>query len=291
MLALALACCAGPVGPEPVEPTFAGSPAPGVGRDRSFAVHPLHNPRRLDATFGPLVTRLQRLTGVRFRLEASRSYGAFERKLLERQVHFALPNPYQVLKALRSGYRVFAKMGDDAQFRGILLVRKDSGLTSLASLQGKKIAFPAPTALAATLMPELRLAQEGLLPGRDYEPVFVGSQESSIMTVYGGEAAAAATWPPPWKALSGERAELAAALEVLAETPSLVNNGLVARDDVPQALVEAVKRVLLDLPADEEGRAILRRLELSRFEAADDSTYVPVRAFLEDYTRDVGPLP
>jgi phosphonate transport system substrate-binding protein len=286
---IAWACSPHQRDPPPI--AYSAQPATQLTQSRTFAVHPLHNPRRLDALFGPLISRLARKTGVPFTLEASRSYEAFERKLQLRQVDFALPNPYQVLKAMRVGYRVFAKMGDDEAFRGIVLVRRDSHLTGLASLKGQTIAFPAPTALAATLMPERALAAEGLLPGRDYQPLFVGSQESSIMTVYGGQVAAAATWPHPWNALALERPEVAAALEVLAETEPLVNIGVVARDDVPPALVEAVRQELLHLHEDPEGLAILSSLELSRFEPADDDTYTPVRSFLADYAMRVGPLP
>ncbi|MEZ4694041.1 MAG: PhnD/SsuA/transferrin family substrate-binding protein [Aliarcobacter sp.] len=50
--------------------------------------------------------------------------------------------------------KVFAKMGDDENFRGIFLVRKDSGIKNFEDLKGKKISYPAPTALAATILPQ-----------------------------------------------------------------------------------------------------------------------------------------
>lgn len=276
---------------EPLAPEFGSTPAAGHTRSISFAVHPLHNPRRLDAVFGPLMPRLAEASGKRFRLEASRSYDAFERKLAAREVEFALPNPYQISKLGDAGYHVIAKMGDDERFYGILLVRRDAGITSLQQLRGSRIAFPAPTALAATLMPQHLLAEAGLLPGRDYEPVFVGSQDSSIMTVEAGGVTAAATWPPPWEALVRERPELAERLEILANTPPLVNNGVVARDDVDPSLVSTVRRVLLSLNQDDAGRDILHAMELSRFTDATEANYAPVTRFLEQYTAEVGAAP
>ncbi len=40
-------------------------------------------------------------------------------------------------------------MSDDNNFRGIILVRKDSGIKKLTDLKGKAESFPTPTALAA----------------------------------------------------------------------------------------------------------------------------------------------
>jgi len=63
------------------------------------------------------------------RLEASRNYPAYDKKLFAGHFHFALPNPYQTVTAQKNGYKIFGKMGDDDNFRGIILVRKDSGIS------------------------------------------------------------------------------------------------------------------------------------------------------------------
>lgn len=287
LLLVVTACGRPPAAPAP---SYRETPPVALPRVYVFGVHPLHNPRRLDAMFGPLTEHLARESGVRLRLEASRSYPAFDEKLRARAFDFALPNPYQTVGCLQHGYRVIAKMGDDQNFRGILLVRRD-GARELSDLVGQRIAFPAPTALAATMLPQLYLQQRGLLAWRDYQPVYVGSQDSSIMSVYLGSVAAAATWPPPWRALSRERPELARELEVRWETASLLNNGVVVRDDVPPEVAAAFTAALVHLHERDAGRALLERLELSRFEAASSETYEPVREFLRRYERDVGPEP
>ncbi len=256
-----------------------------------FGVHPLHNPQRLFEVFGPLTRYLsEQIPGVRFRLEASRNYAAFDEKLNAGRLHFALPNPYQTINAEDRGYRIFAKMGDDENFRGILLVRKDSGIERLEQLRGQAVSYPAPTALAATMLPQYYLQSHGIQVQSELENRYVGSQESSIMNVYHGQVAAGATWPPPWRALSRERPELAEALEVRWQTESLPNNGLVVLPEVPEWVVARVRDLLLGLHESEEGRAILERMELSRFEAADSETYRPVRQFIERFAREVRPL-
>jgi phosphonate transport system substrate-binding protein len=133
---------------------------------------------------------------------------AYDKKLYDRQFHFALPNPFQTVNSVKHAYIVFAKMSDDENFLGIFLVRKDSHVKTAADLKGHAVSFPAPTALAATMLPQYYLQQEGLDVMNDIDVRYVGSQESSIMNVMLGETIAGATWPPPWIAMSKERPEL-----------------------------------------------------------------------------------
>ncbi len=249
-----------------------------------FGVHPLHNPERLHEVYGPVIDYLNtRLVSCRVELEASRSYDEYDKKLYGRHFHFALPNPYQTINALPQGYRVFGKMADDSEFRGIILVRKDSRIEQVADLKGKAVSFPAPTALAATMMPLYYLHTHGVDVNQDIQRLFAGSQESSIMHVYLGTSAAGATWPPPWKTFAERNPEFAAALVVKWETPPLINNSLVVRDDVPAEVVDQVAALLFDLHTHEAGCRLLAAIPLARFEAATNETYQPVHDFMEQY--------
>lgn len=290
LLLFALASGCSRESPEGYAPQYADQPAAAI-TEYVFAVHPLHNPARLFAVYGPIVEHLNvNVPEIRFRLEASRNYAEFEKKLYERRFHFALPNPYQTVNALDHGYRVFGKMGDDDNFRGIILVRRDGGINSVADLKGKSVSYPAPTALAATLMPQYFLHTHGLDVNRDIKNIYVGSQESSILNVYLGNVAAGATWPIPWMSFVKEQPEKARELVVRWKTQTLPNNSLVVRDDIPQPVVEKVAGLLFSLQATEAGRRMLERIPLSRFEAASGATYDPVRAYLKRFGAEVRPL-
>ena len=291
LLALAaLACGCSRESADGYAPQFADQPAV-QATECVFAVHPLHNPARLFAVYGPIVEHLNaNIPGIRFRLEASRNYAEFEKKLYARAYHFALPNPYQPVKALEHGYRVIGKMGDDENFRGIILVRRDSGISAVADLKGKSVSYPAPTALAATMMPQYFLHTHGLDVNRDIRNVYVGSQESSILNVHAGNVAAGATWPVPWISFVKEQPEKARELVVKWQTETLPNNSLVVRDDVAPALAEKVAGLLFSLQTNEAGRRMLERIPLSRFEAATDTTYDPVRDYVRRFSLEVRPV-
>lgn len=265
--------------------------APNQSQQYIFSVHPLHNPQRLFEVFNPLMTYLEtHIPETTFKLEASRNYAAYDKKLYAKLAHFSLPNPFQTINAVDKGYRVIAKMGDDANFRGIILTRKDSGIEKVSDLKGKAVSYPAPTALAATMMPQYYLHTHGLDVMQDVDNRFVGSQESSIMNVFLDQTQAGSTWPPPWMALSRERPELAEQLQISWETPPLPNNGVVALPDIDPAVITQVQQLLTNLHQTAEGQAILKRMELSRFELAQNATYQPVRDFIATFSKEVRPV-
>jgi phosphonate transport system substrate-binding protein len=178
---------------------------------------------------------------------------------------------------MRVGYHVIAMWGDAQDFKGLFIVRKDTAIKTPADLKGKVVSYPAPTALAAAIMPQYFLHSQGLDINRDVQTLYVVSQESSIMSVFLGQATAGATWPPPWRMFQKQHPNEAAQLKVMWETPYLLNNSVMVRDDMPQDVREAIRQALLDLPKTAEGRQVLAGMETARFHAADDASYEVVR--------------
>ena len=290
LFALLLAGCGQGQDVHVTQPEYGSREALASG-ERIFAIHPLHNPARLFEMYEPLIDYLnQSIPQAGLRLEASRNYAEFEKKIRAREPAFILPNPYQTLLAQRSGYRVIAKMGDDDKFVGIILVRRDRGIRQVSDLKGEAVAYPAPTALAATMMPQYFFHTHGLDVERDIDNRYVGSQESSIMSVYYGRVAAGATWMLPWLEFQTEHPDKASELEARWVTEPLINNSVLVRDDVPVELAQAVAQALHNLHTTPAGQAVLERIKLSRFELADDQRYQVVGDFLRAFSENVRTL-
>jgi phosphonate transport system substrate-binding protein len=273
---------------EDYQPQFADKPAAAAPKEQIFAVYPLHNPERLHAAYAPLAEYLSaHVPGVHFRLEASRSYGDFERKIEARHAHFLLCNPRQIVLAVKHGYHVFAKSGGDADHYGIILVRSDSAIQNVSDLKGKKVSFPAPGALAGTMLPQYYLHSHGLDVRHDLESTYVGSQESSILSVYHRVSAAGATWMAPWKQFQALHPEIARALVIKWRTEPLPDNGVAVRDDVPVDLAEQVAALLLRLGDDDAGRAALAAIPAPGFERASAETYASTVEFLRRFNAEI----
>ncbi|MES2018251.1 MAG: phosphate/phosphite/phosphonate ABC transporter substrate-binding protein [Pseudomonadota bacterium] len=268
-------------------PKFVAAPAKPKVAEYTFGVTPMSNFRNIYDVFRPIVDHLNaNLTDARLVLEVPRGLAEHEQALQARSFAFALSNPYHSWRAAQQGgYRIFAKMGDDSAFRGIWVVRKDSGIKTLADLKGKPLCFPPKSALAATMMTQLQLKENGIDPVRDIQASYVGSQHASIMAVYQKSALAGATWPLAWITFQRMHPDEARQLEVRFPTGSLVNQGIVARNDVPPEVVRHVGELMVAMSTTERGRALLAQVPISSFELAGDAQYDVVRTFMEQYQR------
>jgi len=286
-LAAALAACdrAAP----PKLPAYADAPVARDGLQHVvFGIHPLHNPQLLAQKYGPLMAYLSRsVPGTQFELEASIDYAEYERKLREGRHAFSLPNPLHAVMARSWGYKVIARMGDNSQFRGIFIVRKDSPVTQVQDLRGQVVAYPAPTALAAAMMPQLYLHEHGLDVEREVQNRYVGTHNSSIMNAYLGQSAASATWPAAWAGFQKANPKEAAELKVLWETPTLIQNAVIVRQDVPADMQSRVAGLLAGLGQHAEGRTILQGADTDSFVLSDDREFDVVLNFLREYKSKV----
>jgi phosphonate transport system substrate-binding protein len=253
-------------------------------------VHPLHNPVRLFDVYEPWVDELARsYPQQRWRLEASSSYAAYEAKLREGAFELTLPNPLQALSLIDAGHELMAMAGAQADFCGLILVPADSPVRSLADLTGRRVAYPAPTALAATLLPQWMLWQAGVHPLHSARALYVNTQESALLAAVHGQAEAAATWPTPWRAFQAEQPALARRLRVLAQSQTLPNNAVVAHRALAPEWRSTIGAHLFGLPRSEQGRALLARMGLAGFFPATAADYEQVREFLRRFEATIRP--
>jgi len=249
-----------------------------------FDVHPLRNPQLLYEKFEPLMAYLQtQLPGTSFDLETSNDYADHERKLREGKPHFSLPNPYHAALSHNWGYHVIAKMDNDELFRGVFIVRKDSPIKTPADLHGKVMASPAPTALAATMMPQLYLQKHGIDVQTDLKNNYVGTHNSAIMNAYLRQSDISATWSVAWQAFEQSNPAEAADLKVIWETPALIQPAIIARNDVAPEVVTQVTRLLTTLQDSAQGQQLLKNIDTTRFVPASDADFEVVSAFLAEF--------
>jgi len=252
-------------------------------------IHPYLNSKKMFLSYRPILDYLEsRLENVEFILETSKDYPSYDKKLYARTFAFALPNPFQTYNALEHGYRVVAKMKPDSVFRGIFVAQKKAELSNVNQLRSKSISFPAPTALAATMMPLQYLHDHGLNVHKDIDKKFVGSQYSSILNAYSGDTLVGATWPPPWEAWCKENPQKAKEMEVVWQTKPLINNGFVVRDDIDPAIVQAIVNILISMDSDPQGKKLLDNAGFEGFEKANNRRYAIVKTFLDRYYQSVG---
>lgn len=254
-----------------------------------LGIHPLHNPQKLFEVFNPLVEYLSKETGTNIKVEASKDYPSYDKKLASEAFDFGLPNPFQTINSFNYHYEVINQVGSTDLFRGTILVRKDSDINAIEDLKGKSIAYPAPTALAATMMPQYFLQTNGLNLKTDTKTHYVGSQESSMMNVYLKKTAAAATWPIPWIDLQKNKPKIASQLKVAWQTSTLPNNSFTYhKNKVPKELANKIRNLLANLHTHAEGIQLLKRMNIEQIHLASNQTYQPVVEFVKNFKQVIG---
>jgi len=251
--------------------------AAGIGREAperafSFAVVPQQAPSKLLEAWGPVLRYLEQHTGHRFIFRTSPDIPTFEDRVLAGEYDFAYMNPYHftVFNRGEDGYQAVAKARDE-RIRGIIVVRKDSPIQSFAELDGKELAFPAPAAFAASVLPRASLKAAGI----EIDAKYVSSHDSVYQSVAKGLYPAGGGVV---RTLNATDPAVREQLRILWTTPGYTPHAIAARADVPADVVAAVQQALVAMADDEEGHAALEKLRIKGLERATNADWDDVRA-------------
>ena len=156
-----------------------------------FAYTPVEDPAIYADIWEPFIEHLREETGKDVRFYAVQSNAAEIEAMRSGRIQVAGfstgPTPFAVNLA---GAVPFAIMGsDDGEFGYTLQVytRKDSGIDELSDLKGKRIAHTSPTSNSGNLAPRALFPKQGVTPDEDYEVVYSGSHDQSMLGVVAGD--------------------------------------------------------------------------------------------------------
>ena len=84
----------------------------------------------------------------------------------------------------------FAVKGTEKEFQGynlIVIVKKNSAFQSMADLKGKRFAHTSPSSNSGHMAPMALFPKEGVTPGKDYNILFSGKHDQSVLGVNSGD--------------------------------------------------------------------------------------------------------
>lgn len=156
-----------------------------------FAYTPVEDPAIYEDIWQPFIDYLAETTGKEVHFFAVQSNSAEVEAMRSGRLHIAGfstgPTPFAVNLA---GAVPFALMGaEDGRFGYTLQLytRKDSGIDSIEDLKGKKVAHTSPTSNSGNQAPRALFPNLGLVPDEDYEVVYSGSHDQSMLGVVAGD--------------------------------------------------------------------------------------------------------
>lgn len=246
---------------------------PHGGEPIVIGIAPQQEPTKVYAMWQPFLRYLEREVGSRFTFETASSIEEFQQRVLEGRYDIWWGNPLTYIQASQKlGYVAIAR--DTTRIAGLLVTRKQDGITSATDLIGKKIAYSAPDAIGGTLLVQDFLIGAGV--ARDQvEAVYTGTHDSAYRAVLDGHAAAAGGVPRSFNALDPSLREK---LAVLARTTEVAPQPFAVHPRLYRSVVTKIQRALVKLNWIPEGRDILASIQHKEIVISNDVDYDVHRA-------------
>jgi phosphonate transport system substrate-binding protein len=162
-----------------------------------FAYTPVEDPAVYKKAWADFLEHLEQATGKEVEFFPVQSNAAQIEAMRSGRLHIAGFNTGSNPLAVNcAGFRPFTMMASKDGSFGYemeIITHPDSGITKIEDLKGKQLAFTAETSNSGFKAPSANLkADYGLVAGQDYEPVFSGKHDNSILGVANKDYPAAA---------------------------------------------------------------------------------------------------
>lgn len=192
--------------------------------------------------------------------------------------HVAWNSPLAWIEAERMAARcgrtasAVAMRDTDMDLTSVVVARRESGISSLADLKGKRVGVGATDSPQATLIPLQMLAESGFEPGTDFEVVHfnigvglhgdhIGGERDAARALMAGEVDAACILDANRLVFSREGTLPAASSDILAETEPFDHCNFTTLDDAPAELVQRFVDLLMGMSFDDPAVRPLLELE------------------------------
>ena len=236
----------------------------------SIGIVPQQNATKLARLWTPICNHLSQQTGYRYVFKTAKNIPTFEKRLAAGKYDMAYMNPYHyTVFSIDPGYRAFARE-TNKRIQGIIVVKKDSAIQSIAELSGKTLAFPAPAAFAASLLPRAYFKTKQI----EISPRYVSSHDSVYLTV------SKSLYPAGGgiqRTFNNMPESIRKQLRILWKTPGYTPHAFAAHPRLSVTVVKDTAGALIAMSTDEEGGKLLENLKFNPIGPAKDEDWDDVR--------------
>ena len=166
-------------------------------------------------------------------------------------------------------------------------VRCDSGITSFDDLKGKTIAFTDPGSASGYQFPFVFLKNQfGIDANNDMTPIFAGSHDAAMLSVYNGDVEVATTFNDARTTIQDDFPDVMDKVCVLGFSKDIPNDGVAVRAGLDSDLVKQIQQALIEIAQTEEGQALTKELfNVTAFGKIDPKVYDVVREVSAEFQR------
>ena len=215
-----------------------------------MGVFPYLSTRAVLELYQPLREYLQRQLGRPVLLYTAPDFKTYAQRTQSGQFDIVLTPPHFArLAQVEAGYIPIAMYSQN--LRGVVVVSKNSKITSLQELRGKTVATPSSFAIVSMMGMKI-FSDAGMAPGRDILFKDVGSHNNVVYSVTRGETDAGITETVALKQIPDDLRTGVRVLTTFARMPHVM---YLANPRLGDSYARKIQSVLLRFPVDsEEGR-------------------------------------
>ena len=243
--------------------------------------------------YEPLADYLSGKTGTRINLKILPRYGNIINNFRSMGLDGAFFGSFTYALAHETlGVSVIARpvaTDNTSTYYGMIFVRKDSGIRTIADMKGKRFAFVDKATTAGYLLPLEYFHKHGVKNFRKYfrETYFTGTHEDAILDVLFGKTDVGAAKNTVFQRMSEKDRRIRRELVVLERSPDVPENGLALKKDIEETLRERFRAALLAMHDDPEGKIILERFGAIKFIPTTNRDYDPVYRYAREIHLDL----
>ncbi len=240
-----------------------------------LGIFPYLSAARLIVQHKPLADYLSRELGIPVNIASASDFPAFLQRTREGRYDLVLTAPHMgALAILRDGYQPLAVASN--RLHAVIASNRDSDWTRLPQLRNARILLPPKKAIISLLALDT-LSAAGLDP-QQMDIRYTHSHNNALQSVAMGRSDAAAFSSPTYQRYIDQGGD---ALRVLATSPDIPGNFLVANDDLDPELTRRLREALLEFGNTTEGRRYFKRTRQRGFRPILDTDLQRLRPFIK----------
>lgn len=251
-----------------------------------MGVFPRRSPEITKQAFKPLANRLSKELGEEVQLIVPKTFKEFWTAVKNNQFDLVHYNQYHYIRSHREqGYRVIVANEEfgHKKLSGIIAVRKDSGINSVADLRGKMIVFGgSKKAMGSYIAPTAILKKAGLKEGRDYLVNFASTPPDAVLGLMSDVGSAAGAGNAAVEIIRDEGKNIdTSKMKTLATSEPFTHLPWAVSTSVSEAKAKKIQAIMTNLSKSKEGKKILVSAKVTGFYAVTDHDFSKVREMIK----------
>lgn len=229
------------------------------GRDLILGIHPYLTPTEIERRFKPLATYLGRHLDKTVQVRVSRNYDTHLSAIAADRYDIAYLGPSLYINATKDIGRLplLARLLVDGRptFHGVMIKHRDSPISGLADLKGRRFAFGDPGSTMSYYLPRYLLHEAGVDLNDLAGHAFLGHHDGVAVAVMAEDFDAGGVKEEVYEKYKRRGAV------ALAVSPPISEHMFVAARTMPSKRVSELRRLMLEMALNPQGLAALRSIK------------------------------